>query len=49
MGNGGSGASNLALLTTYMASTFVTPAGEGTGVVIAAQSPGQDVLTKPAA
>jgi hypothetical protein len=49
MGNGDSGASNLALLTTYMASTFVTPAGEGTGVVIAAQSPGQDVLTKPAA
>jgi hypothetical protein len=48
-GTGSSGTASLALLTNYMASTFATPAGEGTGVVMAAQSPGQDFLTKPAA
>jgi hypothetical protein len=48
-GTGSSGAAGPTLLTNYMASTFATPAGEGTGVVMAAQSPGQDLLTKPAA
>jgi hypothetical protein len=48
-GTGSSGTASLALLTNYMASTFATPAGEGTGVVMAAQSVGQDFLTKPAA
>jgi 20S proteasome alpha/beta subunit len=37
----------LALLTDYLASTFVTPAGESTGSVVAAQSSAQDFLTKP--
>jgi hypothetical protein len=46
---GSSGTPSPALLTNYMASTFVTPAGEGTGVVTAAQSQGQDFLTKPVA
>jgi Tryptophan-rich Synechocystis species C-terminal domain len=48
-GTGSSGTASLALLTNYMASTFATPAGESTGVLTAAQSPGQDFLTKPAA
>ena len=42
------GDGSLALLTNAMASAFVTPAGEGAGTV-AAQSPGPDFLTKPAA
>jgi serralysin len=49
VGNGGSGAGSLALLTSYLASTFVTPAGAGTGAVGEAQSSGQDFLAKPAA
>jgi hypothetical protein len=49
IGNGGSGAGNLGLLTNYLASTFVTPAGEGTGVVAAAQSSDQEFLAKPIA
>jgi serralysin len=36
-GNDSSGSGNLALLTNYMASTFVPPAGEGTGAVAAAE------------
>jgi serralysin len=48
-GTGSSGTASLALLTNYMASTFATPAGPGTGVVTAAQLSGQDFLTKPAA
>ena len=44
-----SGTANLALLTNYMASTFVTPAGEGTGVVADAQSSGESFLAKPLA
>jgi len=47
-GTGSSGTASLALLTNYMASTFATPASESTGVLTAAQSPGQDFLTKPA-
>jgi Tryptophan-rich Synechocystis species C-terminal domain len=46
-GTGSSGTANLALLTNYLASTFVTPAGEGTGGVVAAQSSAQDFLTQP--
>jgi nitrous oxidase accessory protein NosD len=49
VGNGGSGAGNLALLTNYLASTFVTAAGEGTGAVVAAQSSDQEFLAKPMA
>jgi hypothetical protein len=49
IGNGGSGAGNLALLTNYLASTFVTPAGEATGVVAAAQPFDQEFLAKPIA
>ena len=48
-GTGSSGTASLSLLTNYMASTFATPAGESTGVLTAAQSSGQDFLTKPAA
>jgi serralysin len=48
-GNGGSGAGSLTLLTSYLASTFVPPAGAGTGAVGEAQSSGQDFLSKPAA
>jgi 20S proteasome alpha/beta subunit len=48
-GTGSSGTANLALLTNYLASTFVTPAGEGTGGVVASQSSAQDFLTKPIA
>ena len=44
----GDGTIGLALLTNYLASTFVTPAGESTGSVVAAQSSEQDVLAKPA-
>jgi hypothetical protein len=46
-GTGSSGTANLALLTNYLASTFVTPAGEGTGGIVAAQSSAQDFLTQP--
>jgi hypothetical protein len=49
IGNGGSGAGNVTLLTNYFASTFVTRPGEGTGAVAAAQSSDQDFLTRPAA
>jgi 20S proteasome alpha/beta subunit len=48
-GTGSSGTANLALLTNYMASTFVTPAGEGTGAVVTAQSSDQEFLAKPMA
>jgi serralysin len=48
-GTGSSGTASLALLTNYMASTFATQAGEGTGAVTGAQLSGQDFLTKPAA
>jgi hypothetical protein len=47
--NGSSGQVNLALLTNYLASTFVTPAGEGTGAVVAAQASDQEFLAKPIA
>jgi len=40
----GSGTANMALFTNYMASAFVTPAGEGAGVVADAQSPPQPFL-----
>jgi hypothetical protein len=46
-GTGSSGTANLALLTNYMASTFVAPAGQGTGVVVDAQSSDQEFLVKP--
>jgi hypothetical protein len=49
LGNGGSGAGNLALFTNYLASTFVTPAGEGTGAVAGAQASDQEFLAKPIA
>jgi serralysin len=49
IGNGGSGSENLALMTNYIASMFVTPASAGTGAIVEAQSSGQDILTKPAA
>jgi serralysin len=48
-GNDSSGSVNLALLTNYLASTFVPPAGESTGAVTAAQTSEQAFLTKPAA
>jgi hypothetical protein len=48
-GTGGSGTANLALLTNYMASAFVTPSGEGTGAVVTAQSSDQEFLAKPMA
>ena len=38
---------NLALLTNAMASTFVTPAGEGTAAVVDAQPSIQPDLAKP--
>jgi hypothetical protein len=44
-----SGTLNLALFTNYMASVFVTPAGEGTGVVVEPQSSLQSFLAKPLA
>lgn len=47
--DGSSAPADVALLTNYMASAFVTPAGDSTGAAVAAQSPGQDFLTKPAA
>jgi serralysin len=48
--SGSSGAAaDPALLLNYMASTFATPAGEGTGVVAGAQTSDQDFLTKPVA
>jgi hypothetical protein len=40
---------SLALLTNYLASTFVTAPGDGTGAVVTAPSAEQDFLTKPAA
>jgi hypothetical protein len=49
IGNGGSGSENLALMTNYIASMFVTPASAGTGAIVEAQSSGQAILTKPAA
>jgi hypothetical protein len=48
-GNVGSGGGNMALLTNYIASTFATPAAEGTGAVAASQLSAQDLLTRPAA
>jgi hypothetical protein len=39
----------VALLTNYIASTFATPAAEGTGAVAATQPSAQDILTRPAA
>jgi 20S proteasome alpha/beta subunit len=49
VGNVGPGGASVALLTNYMASTFATPAAEGTGAVAATQPSAQDVLTRPAA
>lgn len=43
--NDSSASGNPALLTNYMASTFVAPAGEGTGAVAAAEPPDQGFLT----
>ena len=40
---------NVALLTSYMASAFATPAGEGTGAFQLEQSPAPLQLTKPLA
>lgn len=40
---------NPTLLTNYMASAFATSPGEGTGAVMAAQSPEQALLAKPIA
>jgi hypothetical protein len=39
----------MALFTSYMASAFATPAGEGTGVVADQQSSLQALLAKPVA
>jgi hypothetical protein len=36
IGNGSSAPGNLAVLTNYLASTFVTPSGEGMGTAVAA-------------
>jgi Tryptophan-rich Synechocystis species C-terminal domain/Leishmanolysin len=49
VGNVGPGGGSVALLTNYIASTFATPAAEGTGAVAATQPSAQDVLTRPAA
>ncbi len=46
--NGGSGAVDLALLTSHLAATFVPPAAEGAGPVAAAQPSDQAFLAKPA-
>jgi hypothetical protein len=40
---------NVALLTSYMASAFATPAGQGTGVVADPQSSTQPFLARPVA
>ena len=48
-GNGGSVTGGLALFTNYLASTFVTPPGEGTGAVVGTQSSDQSFLTTPLA
>jgi hypothetical protein len=45
--DGNSGAINVALLTNYLASTFVPPSGEGMGSVAAAQTSDQGFLAKP--
>jgi Tryptophan-rich Synechocystis species C-terminal domain len=42
-------AADPALLLNYMASTFATPADDGTGVVAGAQTSDQEFLTKPPA
>jgi hypothetical protein len=47
IGPAGSGTSNMALFTSYMASVFATPAGEGTGIVADPQSSLQAFLAKP--
>ena len=44
-----SGTVNMALFTSYMASAFATPAGDGTGVVADPQSSLQPFLAKPSA
>ncbi|MCX7364710.1 MAG: hypothetical protein NTV97_23125 [Alphaproteobacteria bacterium] len=49
VGNGHSGVVNLALFTDYIASTFVTQPGEGTGTIATPQTSGQEYLTRPAA
>jgi hypothetical protein len=49
VGNVGPGGGSVALLTNYIASTFATPAAEGTGAVAASQPSAQDLLTRPAA
>jgi 20S proteasome alpha/beta subunit len=49
VGNVSPGGGSVALLTNYIASTFATPAAEGTGAVAAMQPSAQDVLTRPAA
>jgi Subtilase family/Tryptophan-rich Synechocystis species C-terminal domain/RTX calcium-binding nonapeptide repeat (4 copies) len=49
MASSGSSGADPALLLNYMASSFATPAGEGTGVVAGAQTSDQEFLTKPLA
>ncbi|SEP23731.1 Leishmanolysin [Rhodospirillales bacterium URHD0017] len=46
--NGGAGLVNMSLLTSYIASSFVTSPGEGAGTVVS-QSAQEDTLTRPAA
>ena len=45
----GPAGSNMALFTSYMASAFATPAGDGTGIVADPQSSLQSFLAKPSA
>ena len=47
-GHGDPAATNVALLTNCLASTFATPAGDGTGTVVA-QASDQAFLAKPVA
>jgi hypothetical protein len=49
IGPAGSETSNMALFTSYMASAFATPAGQGTGVVADSQSSLEPFLAKPSA
>jgi hypothetical protein len=48
-GSGGLQLHNASVLVNYMASAFVSPAGEGAGVVAETQSSAQGFLTNPAA
>jgi hypothetical protein len=47
IGNGGSGAGDLGLLTDYMASTFATPAAQGTGGDVASPAAYDQFLAHP--